>query len=786
MVEKQALDTWKEISAYLKRSERTCRRLEKDLGLPIHRLEDTPRARVFAYKEEIDRWVEKTQHSEKEIFFGKLSMKKFLIPVLIITILAIIVVVIWQILPQKKGIIPPSKKLSVAVISFENQTRDNSYDYLGKIIPNLLITSLEQSGYFYVTSWEKLHDLLKQIGKADVEFIDEGLGFELGRMDGVEAIVLGSFTKVGDVFVTDMKVLDLETKRILKSANSRGKGEESILRSQIDELSKEISHGLSVSEGQIDEASIHIADVTTDSLDAYVYYVRGKECLDYQNIEDARKFLKKAIELDPSFAMAYLYLGDSYPFSFEAPAEREVIDENFKKAKKFSARATEKERLYIEGAYARIIERDVEKSFRIYKKMVKHYPKEKNSHYRLGIDYLWKGLFNQAIKEFNTALELDPYYTRALNSKARSYKGLRNYEKQIETLNRYRSVSPGNTQALEGMAEAYIGWGKLDEALAKYKEALEIDPDFGRDWGISYIYALKEDYTEAMRWIDRYINEAIPLHKGWGNNIKSFYLYWIGSLDKSMNNLLRTIDSAEKTKIPQWKVTAHWMTGWVSLDRGEFEMSRKHFKYWFDLIMPDLLPSQPYPSGVDNHWFALYHFYLGLVDLKQGEIKSAKIRLIEINSLLPDMQPQFKDWIKFYHNFLQAEILLEQGTVEKAITVGEKFSFLGWHVGNGMLMLNNVPFFKDVLARAYLQNGEIEKAIAEYERLIVFDPKEVGRYLIHPKYYYRLAQLYEHKGLKSKTIENYEKFLALWKHADPDHPEVEDAKKRLAGLKDQA
>src|SRR5512143_4273607 len=56
----QHLDSWKEISAYLKRNLRTCQAWERDLGLPVHRLDGSPKARVFAYTGELDAWRERT------------------------------------------------------------------------------------------------------------------------------------------------------------------------------------------------------------------------------------------------------------------------------------------------------------------------------------------------------------------------------------------------------------------------------------------------------------------------------------------------------------------------------------------------------------------------------------------------------------------------------------------------------------------------------------------------------------------------------------------------------
>ena len=57
------LESWKEISAYLQRSIKTCQRWEIELGLPIHRLDGTPSARVFANPDELDAWMaEKLSH----------------------------------------------------------------------------------------------------------------------------------------------------------------------------------------------------------------------------------------------------------------------------------------------------------------------------------------------------------------------------------------------------------------------------------------------------------------------------------------------------------------------------------------------------------------------------------------------------------------------------------------------------------------------------------------------------------------------------------------------------
>jgi len=708
---------------------------------------------------------------EITVTFG---VKKLLIPALVIVALIAAVLIILQLLPQKEAVLAPKIENSIAVISFENQTGDEAYDYLQKVIPNLLITNLENTGLLHVVTWERMRDILEQIGKKDVEIIDRDLGFEVCRREGIEAIVLGFFTKAGEVFHTDIKVLDAETKDILKSHISRGDGVDSILKTQIDELSKEISQGIGIARQKIEAAQVRVADVTTNSMEAYNYFLRGREEYYKLYYESAQQSLEKAIELDQTFASAHLYLARTFG-ALENTKAQEIA---YERAKTFSEKTTHKERLLIEAFYAKDIELNPEKNFRILKQLVQEYPREKFVHYYLG-NYHTGINHDKAIEEYNTALELDPNFELAWYMLAFVSLYTKDYERAIELFKRYASASPGDANPLDSMGFTYFHMGKLDEAIAKYKESLEIKPDFVDSiFGIQYIYAFRQEYSEAMKWLDHLIqvvkSPGIKLQGYWS---KGFYYYWLGSLNKCMIELQKTEKLAQETGNEWIKGNTAYLRGWIYYDRGDIELSRKYFKDWF--FYRENHPLYPL------YYKALYTIILGFMDLKEGRIDSAESKINEAKSLLPKIEVN-KDFIPYFSDFLSAEILLQDGNPEKAIAVLEKTSYINPIAISSSEETTdaNIHSYKDLLARAYQQNGEIDKAIEEYERLITFDPESEDRYLIHPKYYYRLAKLYEKKGWKGKAIENYEKFLTLWKDADPGIVEVEDAKKRLGGLKE--
>ncbi len=744
--------------------------LEKDRTKRFQSIEEIKAelARIEKGVPTTERVIPRTTRLTSREITVKFTLRKLFVPALIGIAVIVAGLLALFLIPKKE----PARH-SIAVISFKNQTGDKAFDYLQEAIPNLLITSLEQSKYLKVTTWERMKDVLRQMGQDRGGLIDEDRGFALCEREGIEAIVLGSFVKAGDIFATDAKVLEVETKKLLKSAGSRGEGVGSILKSQIDELSRNISRGIGLSERKIAAtAPARIVDLTTNSIEAYNYFLRGRD--DYEKFfdQDAQKFLAKAVELDPTFAVAYLYLARANRSLLEFKAGDEALEI----AKKHSQKATEKERLYIEAWYANIIERNPEKRFSKLSQLVKKYPEEKYAHYELGYYYEGRGQYHESIEEFNKAIALDPNFGFAINQAAYDYARIGNIEKAVEYFERYASVNPGLPNPSDSIAELNLRMGKLDDAIAKYREALAIRPDFQNSCkGLAYCFALKENYPEAMNWISQFIERTpSPAAKMEGFWLKGYFDYFLGRWDRSLAEYLALKKQAEKAEFSYGVAIIDWITGYIYSDLGQYDLARTSFQGLRDYNFKQ----NPATRTFDT---AHCSFQCGWADLKQGRKEDAKARLAEIELLLPGVDSARKKDITFYFELLNAEVLLTEGSIDKAIALAEKIVPLDPPLMNTPnLARANQPFLKDVLARAYWRKGELDKAIAEYKRLMTVDPKHNPSFLIHPLYHYRLGLVYEDKGEKALALEQYQKFLEFWQDADPGHPEISDAKKRLS------
>jgi tetratricopeptide (TPR) repeat protein len=164
----------------------------------------------------------------------------------------------------------------------------------------------------------------------------------------------------------------------------------------------------------------------------------------------------------------------------------------------------------------------------------------------------------------------------------------------------------------------------------------------------------------------------------------------------------------------------------------------------------------------------------GIVFLEMGSIEQAEKTAKKLKKLAEEA-PNKKLIYNYY--YLQGRIELDKGNFSKAIEYIEK----GLQLLSATSDLNLT--YTDSLGWAYYKAGDLGNAQKIYRRA---SSSTTGRLIygdIYAKSFYMLGKIYEQQGDTAQAIEHYEKFLDLWKDADPGIDEIKDARKRLAGLR---
>ena len=697
--------------------------------------------------------------SQKKIRIG-FSLKQAVIAGIIILLAAGIYLLKTFIFePENAAPVP------IAVISFENQTGDKNLDYLQKAIPNLIITNLEQSDLFQTIPWERMVDVMDQLGKKDVKYIDASMGFKICRREGYPFIVIGSFVKAGDVFVTDVKVLDVATKQIITSVSAKGNGLSSILESQVDELSRAISKGVGIPNRKLENITMRILDVTTSSLVAYDYFLKGRDACDKMYFDDARQLLEKAIQTDPGFAIAHLYLSQTYGYLKLGKDQNNELE----KAYQTSSRATETEKLTIDAAYAGIIEKNHQKQLQLLLKLADKAPQDKRVFFSLGLWYRDNHEITNAIDQFNKAIDLDPDYGEAINQLAYLYINNGDYQKALGYLDKYVSLYPDDANPYDSKGDLYWRMGRLDDAKDNFKRALDLKPDFYFSAvKIAYIYAMEEDYREVNIWLEKSL-ESSPAasYKAVIYWSKAYFDYFYGKREKANEAFEKMIDIAGGNENDIYHLGYYWLKSWINYDLGQYSKAGEQISMYLQHAISE-------PSYTPQEDTSIYSLIRGLCQVKQNQIDSAEYYARIIAGVSTNLHADFN------YNYLMREIgIAEAQSVEQLDSIPPDTT---QHIPTFAfpdILVYNVPYLRNSLAEAYEHLGRKDKAIGCYQDLILFDPSKHDMHLVNPRYHYYLGILYQEMGKKKEAIEQFRKFLDLWQDADRSFKEPQDALKRL-------
>jgi tetratricopeptide (TPR) repeat protein len=737
-------------------------------------MDGSPRASVFAYKDELDHWLEELLH-EKEIASKKsafLFKNKLVITLsLAILVISIMAVIAWKILSPKPGVSSLSHNPSLAILYFRNNTGDESLDYLRKAICDLLISDLSQSRYLNVLPEDTLFHNLRNLRLLDAEYYDtKGLD-RFAEYSQVDNVVFGNIIKSGNKFRfnTTLRKIASDENITIESVDSVSEAE---LFSVVDEISKRIKAELVVPPDMVvGESDKEMESITTSSIEALRYYIEGRQLYRKGQAKESIPFFEKAIDLDPEFAMAYRMLAMGYGAlsGFEDRAKSYM-----KNAFELRHHVSEREGLLIQGHYYRRQgEAAWDKAIETFEEFLRIYPDDYKAIVNLGSLYRHTENWDKAIEILERITHIY-YFSSHFAHLRRAFCARGDYADALNLTKRIPVDLYPYQYPYQLTLDLFLH-GKLDLALHEAEKILDRSEDWYPVLRLKGdIHLIKDDLVLAEECYKKCLDpKGLDTNRLRYHNLALTRLASLnlstGKFDRAMSYVRQGIDEMSKLGEKRWLRYFYMSSAYNNYKKGNIDEAAEECRMAIDSALEN--------ASVRGRIAALQ--LKGFIDLEINNWSAAQIAADEIKRLVDNwLNPKLMRY--FYR--LRGHIYLEQNNNEEAISDFEKaISFLPFqHDPEGD---EHAPFY-DSLALAFYRNKDYENAQKWYEKILDLTSGRIYYGDICAKSFYVLGKIYEQKGWKGKAIESYQKFLDLWKDADSVIPEIEDARVRLIAIVD--
>ncbi len=324
---------------------------------------------------------------------------------------------------------PPSKVTeegSILIADFDNRTGDPVFD---DTLKQALAVEIEQSPFFNLVPDRKIAATLSLMGHKAADRLGAELTRELCQRTASRVMLEGSIADLGSQYVIDIDAVDCDDGDALIKEQAVVGSKEQVLKT-IGTMAGDLRPKLGESLKSVHEFATPVEEATTSSLEALKAYTLGRRAVSSQGAVAAVPFYEQAIELDPSFAAAYVAQATAYENLLAlAPAR-----ENIRKAFELRGKVSERERLWIESLYYSMGTLELEKAADVFRVWVNLYPRDPIAHIDLAAANHQLGKYDAATQENLTGLSLDPSYATAYGNLSYEYQCLGRWKDAEVTL----------------------------------------------------------------------------------------------------------------------------------------------------------------------------------------------------------------------------------------------------------------------------------------------------------------------------------------------------------------
>jgi len=398
-------------------------------------------------------------------------------------VLALLVVVGGWVFRGRLGSTPPAKvaagpEISLAILPFHNATTDQSIDWIGASLADMLSTDVGQSSHMRIVTPDRVRQILKDLRIPPNASIDPDMLRRIAELSNADTVVSGQYAKFGDQIQIDAMLEDLKHNH-REPLKMRAASEKEI-PTTVDGLAELIRKNLSLSSDVLKELKASAFQPSSKSVPALRDYNQSVQLLrDGKNLE-AIATLKAAIKEDPQFALAYSRLAETdAALGYDTEAEG-----NSRKALDLSQQLPVAEKYLIEANHARVM-KDNKKAVGAYENLAKTFPDNTDVEYALGSLYVETGDYDKAREQFARVLQSDPKNIKALWQLGVVEIRRNNPQAALEPLNKGLSLAievdnqEQKALLLQAAGVAYRFMNKPDEAMRNYKESMEINRRLG-------------------------------------------------------------------------------------------------------------------------------------------------------------------------------------------------------------------------------------------------------------------------------------------------------------------